>query len=376
MRLAQFIATETEAIVAEWESFAATLLPVAAGMSSLELRDHARQILDAVAKDLSTPQTRQEQFDKSRGLAAVLQNAPETAAQTHAVLRARRGFDINQLCAEYRALRATVLRLYLDAPGAQPPELNDVIRFNEAIDQALAESVSFFSRQTEQARNLLLGMLGHDMRSPLQTIQMTAQHLSTCNRGQDISADAARLIRSGARMQALLDDMLDFSRTQLGVGIRVSPVPANVGALVDEELDQLRAVHGPERIQLSVQGDTQALCDVRRLQQMLANLLGNAIKYGDPSAAIEVCVAGRDGDVSIEVTNRGPAIATSALRRIFEPLERGLDTDERAASRDGLGLGLYIARSIARAHGGEIEARSDGAGTVFAVTLPRDTAGN
>ncbi|CAM2158251.1 histidine kinase (plasmid) [Pararobbsia alpina] len=376
MRLARFIATETEAIVAEWEGFAATMLPVAADMSSLELQDHARQILDAVAKDLSTPQTRQEQFDKSRGLAAVLQNAPETAAQTHAVLRARRGFDINQLCAEYRALRATVLRLYLDATDAQRPELDDLIRFNEAIDQALAESVSFFSRQTEQARNLLLGMLGHDMRSPLQTIQMTAQHLSTCNRGEDISAEAARLIRSGARMQALLDDMLDFSRTQLGVGIRVSPVSANVGALVDEELDQLRAVHGPERIQLSVEGDTQASCDVRRLQQMLANLVGNAIKYGDPSAAVEVCVAGRDGDVSIEVTNRGPAIAPSALRRIFEPLERGLDTDGRAASGDGLGLGLYIARSIARAHGGEIEARSDGLDTVFAVTLPRYPAGN
>jgi signal transduction histidine kinase len=78
---------------------------------------------------------------------------------------------------------------------------------------------------------------------------MTAQHLLTCNRGEDISAEAARLMRSGARMQALHDDMLDFSRTQLGVGIRGSPVPANVGALVDEELDQLRAVHGPERIQ-------------------------------------------------------------------------------------------------------------------------------
>jgi hypothetical protein len=83
-------------------------------------------------------------------------------------LRARRGFDVNQLCAEYRALRATVLRLYLDATGAQPPELNVVIRFNEAIDQELAESVSFFSRQTEQARNLVLGTLGHDMRSPLR----------------------------------------------------------------------------------------------------------------------------------------------------------------------------------------------------------------
>src|ERR1700710_2972919 len=106
MRLAQFILNEREAILAEWETFAATLLPAAEGMSSLELRDHARPILEAVAKDLSTPESRQEQFDKSRGLAAPVDRAPETAAQTHAVLRARRGFHIKQLCAEYRALRA------------------------------------------------------------------------------------------------------------------------------------------------------------------------------------------------------------------------------------------------------------------------------
>jgi hypothetical protein len=166
MRLAQFISTEMEAILAEWESFASTLLPIAEGMSAFELRDHARQILEAIAKDLSAPQTRQEQFDKSRGLAAVPEGAPETAAQTHAVLRARRGFDINQLCAEYRALRAAVLRLWLDHGGAAPHELDDIIRFNEAIDQALTESISFFSSQVERSRNLLLGMLGHDMRSP------------------------------------------------------------------------------------------------------------------------------------------------------------------------------------------------------------------
>jgi signal transduction histidine kinase len=371
MRLSQFISNEKEAILAEWESFAATLLPAAQGMSSLELRDHAGQILEAIARDLTTPQTGQAQLDKSRGLAPALERAPETAAQTHAVLRARHGFDINQLCAEYRALRAAVLRLWLNGGEAEPRELDDVVRFNEAIDQALTESVSFFSSQVERSRNLLLGMLGHDMRSPLQTIQMTADHLAKLNDGQDVSAAAARLIRSGARMQGLLDDMLDFSRTKLGLGIRVAPAPVELAALVADELDQLRAAHGTQRIEFGVTGDTWAVCDGRRIQQALGNLVGNAIKYGEPTAAVQVTLTGGDPEISIEVRNRGPAIPPSALRRIFEPLERGPGSQSRAGSQDGLGLGLFITREIARAHGGEVDARSDESETVFAVRLPR-----
>src|SRR5262245_21652558 len=104
MRLADFILRDIESILAEWEAFASTILPAAANMSALASRDHAKQILEAVAKDLSTSQTPQAQIDKSRGRAPKLIGAPETAAQTHAVLRARSGFDINQLASEYRAL--------------------------------------------------------------------------------------------------------------------------------------------------------------------------------------------------------------------------------------------------------------------------------
>lgn len=375
MRLSQFILNEKKAILAEWESFAATLTPAAQGMSSLELRDHAGRILEAVTKDLSKPQTRQAQFDKSRGLAPALEHAPETAAQAHAVLRARHGFDINQLCAEYRALRAVVLRLWLDGGDAEPAELEDVIRFNEAIDQALTESVSFFSSQVDRSRNLLLGMLGHDMRSPLQTIQMTALHLAKLNDGQDIGAAAARLIRSGARMQGLLDDMLDFSRTKLGLGIRVSPACVDVAALVSDELDQLRIAHGKHTIELDVTGDTRAPCDGRRIQQLLGNLVGNAIKYGEPTAAVQVMITGCEREISLAVRNRGPAIPPSVLCRVFEPLERGPGAEARAGSQDSLGLGLYIAREIARAHGGEVDARSDESETVFTVRLPRGAPG-
>ena len=159
MRLADFIHQNRETIATEWEAFAATLLPAAASMASLALRDHVLEILEAIARDLSTPQTREEQSEKSKGRAPQVAGAPDTAAQTHAVLRAHSGFDINQLVAEYRALRASVLRLRMDHARLGPVDMEDVIRFNEAIDQAVAESVDYFHQSVERYRNLLLGML-------------------------------------------------------------------------------------------------------------------------------------------------------------------------------------------------------------------------
>ena len=138
MRLAEFIPGAMQDILSKWEAFAATLLPASAGMTSLALRDHAQQILEAVAADLSDAQTREEQSEKSMGRAPVVAGAPETAAQTHAVLRARSGFDINQLVAEYRALRASVLRLWMDDSPLDETGVEDIVRFNEAIDQAIA----------------------------------------------------------------------------------------------------------------------------------------------------------------------------------------------------------------------------------------------
>ena len=148
------------------------------------------------SKDISTSQSREAQTAKSLGRAPIRIGAPETAAQTHALLRARSGFDINQLAAEYRALRASVLRLWGDDSPPESTHLDDIIRFNEAIDQALAESVAFFSAEVDQARNLFLGMLGHDLRNPLQTIQMTASYLVALNAGAKVSEAAGRLINS------------------------------------------------------------------------------------------------------------------------------------------------------------------------------------
>lgn len=368
MRLADFILENMETILVEWEAFAATLLPAATGMPSLALRDDAKPILEAIAKDISTFQTKKAQAEKSQGRAPKLAGAPETAAQTHAVLRARSGFDINQLAAEYRALRASVLRLWMDAYEPDDTHLEDMIRFNEAVDQAIAESIDFFSAQVDQARNLLLGMLGHDMRSPLNTILMTAHYLAKSKGGENVSEAASRLIRSGASMKALLDDLIDFNRTTLGLGIKINLADVDLPALLRDEVEQLRAAHPSRQIELEITGGTRGNWDGVRLQQLVRNLVVNAINYGATDKPIHVVVSGAEADVTIEVKNTGSAIEKEILNQIFDPLKRGLGRDDSGA---GLGLGLYIVREVARAHGGDVTVRSDNRETMFSVRLPR-----
>jgi signal transduction histidine kinase len=371
MRLAEFILKDIEAILVDWEAFAATRLPAAAQMGSLALRDHAAQILEAIAKDLQSPQTRQEQTDKSLGLTPVIISAPATAAETHAILRARSGFDINQLAAEYRALRASVLRRWTDACDSNNVYMDDLIRFNEAIDQALAESVNFFSKKVDESRNLLLGMLGHDMRNPLATIQATSSYLSMLNAGGAVTEAADRLMRSGARIKALLDDLLDFNRTNLGLGISINPCPLDLAAVFSDEIDQLRAANPGRSIELQVKGDLRGVWDGFRVQQVLANLVINALKYSTPDTPVFVTIIGEKDEVRFDVKNTGPAIEQSTLNWIFDPLKRAA-VDEHQQRNESLGLGLYIARQICKSHGGDIRAQSSNAQTVFSVLLPRD----
>jgi signal transduction histidine kinase len=371
MRLAEFISQEMEAILINWESFAKTLFPASSQMTPRALRDHAQQILAAIVGDLSTWQTRSEQSEKSMGRAPTTLNAPETAAQTHAVLRAQSGMDINQLAAEYRALRASVLRLWIDAchPGAEA--LQDLIRFNEAIDQALAESISFFSAQIDCSRNLLLGMLGHDLRNPLNAIVMTAANLSTMNLGEEVSEAAECLIRSSASMKALLDDLVDFNRTKLGLGIKIAVGEVDLAALFADEVKQQQAAHPNSRLELRVEGDVCGRWDGVRLQQVLRNLVSNASTYGSAGEAVRVALHGKAAEVRFEVTNCGPVIEPSTAEHLFDPLTRG----NSRSNKEGLGLGLYIVREIVRAHGGEVELRSDASETVFSVRLPRNSVG-
>ncbi|MES2957381.1 MAG: sensor histidine kinase [Pseudomonadota bacterium] len=371
VRLADFIVSDMGAIVAEWEVFAGTLFSPASSMDSPALRDHVEEILQAIVIDLSSHQSPEQQSLKSMGLATPPMQARETAAQTHATLRARSGFNIRQLAAEYRALRASVLRLWsVRHPHTAVSDFGDVIRFNEAIDQALAESIEFFSFQVDQSRNLMLGMLGHDLRSPLQAIQMTALLLGSLNAGEKVSSASERLIRSGARMKALVDDLLDFNRVQLGLGIPITRSKADLRALLVEGVAEVSAAYPGRQILLDAGAEMPGEWDSRRMLQLLSNLIVNALIHGATDTPVIVSLTAERDGARIQVRNRGAVIDAPALDQIFKPLQRGRTRPDGTDEDSGLGLGLFIASEVVKGHGGQIEVRSDQSGTVFAVRVP------
>ena len=169
MRLAEFILGHKPRILATWEALVSSRLPAAKDMDSLELRDHVPQLLEAMVVDLSTYQTAEAGAAKSRGLAYEVFTATRTAAQTHGLHRAKSGFDIQQLASEYRDLRATVLSLWIDACLPDQPPIDDVIHFDGAIAEALAESITFFNAYKDR--------LEHEAQEIAETGQRTLDAL-------------------------------------------------------------------------------------------------------------------------------------------------------------------------------------------------------
>ena len=164
MRLSQFIKHNVEPILVEWEAFARTMIPPAETMSVVELRDHAREILLAIADEMETLQTEDQREAKSKGLAP--REATASFAAEHGGLRQRVGFDLTQLGAEYRALRATVLRQWMrSVKVVDRTVLEEAARFNEGIDQGLAEAMVTYSENVANSRDTFLAVLGHDLRN-------------------------------------------------------------------------------------------------------------------------------------------------------------------------------------------------------------------
>jgi signal transduction histidine kinase len=281
-------------------------------------------------------------------------------------LRVTSGFEINQKVAEYRSLRAGVMRQWSRRISDETPCREELVRFHAALDQAIVESVSLYFSKAEASHDLLLGMLGHDMRSPLNTVLMIASYLAALNAGKEVSEAATLLSRSGAALKELVDDLADFNRTKLGLGINVRVAEMNLADVVRDELEQLRTAHVDRRIELDIAGDTKERWDGHRLQQVVRNLVDNAIKYGSAATPVRVALRGEDRIVRLEVANEGQPMNPTTFQKLVEPLKRGAGQRE-----GGLGLGLFIVREITRAHGGDFDVRCEERETIFSVTLPR-----
>lgn len=372
-RLAEFIRANTETILQEFEEFARSHTVAGETMGIRSLRDHAAAMLTVIVLDMEQPQSRAAQTRKSRGDAPLRPLAPETPAEAHGADRADSGFSLDEMVAEYRALRASVLRLWIDSgPPFDQQDTNDLIRFNEAIDQALTESVTRFATDLEESREMFLAILGHDLRTPLSAVQTAASFLVEDGELKDRNLImAARIRRSAERMNGLVGDLLDFTLSRLGRGIPIAPAHTDLGDVAKEAIEELRAMRAGVDIRFERDGDLRGSWDKSRVSQALANLIGNAVQHGSDGSPIRVRVRSEPGFAVLTVHNFGPVIRDEDQRSIFDPYRR-IQTEGIQELHGSMGLGLYIAEQITAAHGGRIEVDSSiERGTTFTMWFPR-----
>ena len=377
MRLADFIATNSEPILAEWVAFAETCGPAARTMDVVDLRDHALEMLKNITTDLRTPQTAAEQDEKARGNADAGDSGPDTAAEVHGAGRAESGFSVGEMVSEYRALRASVIRLWTKANGRlDGADLEDLNRFNEAIDQALAESVTRYTEGIDRSKDMFVAILGHDLRTPLGAVMMASQFmLETGELEEPYLTLTTRIARSGKRMNDMVGDLLDFTRSQLGSGVPIVRRQMDLGRELSYAVEEMTGANPDSVLRVETSGDLRGEWDAARIGQVLSNLIGNAVQHGLAKAPITVTAAGKTDEVVVRVQNRGAAIPAANLAGIFSPFKRLRAEDASGGSSHSLGLGLYIAERIVTAHGGTIDVTSsDDAGSSFTVRLPRSPA--
>jgi signal transduction histidine kinase len=374
VRLPHFISTHLDAILDEFEEFARTRTDVGQSMDASALRDHGRGVLETIAADMEQPRSAEARERRSKGdvPSQAAKGPGDSPAEQHGAARAASGFTLSETTAEYRALRASVLRLWTEAGFSSGEHaFNDMIRFNEAVDEAMGESIAQYSAELESSRETFLAILGHDLRTPLGVIVTASAFLKMEGglSGQNLMM-TGRIYNSGVRMTRLVDDLLDFTSTRLGSGIPIRRIDTDMEEICREVLDEMRILHPDREFVLESEGELGGRWDAKRVAQALSNLVANAVHHGAEREPVTVRADGESDEVLVSVHNLGGAIPPESRATIFGPFSRVTAADEEG--KKGRGLGLYIAKEVAVGHGGDIDVESSEAeGTTFTLRLPR-----
>jgi signal transduction histidine kinase len=353
--LRHVISESGDALLDEWEAEVRRSSSASRDLPSHELRDDIPAFFGRLAKWLLT---------ESRNTADAVDR--ETTGK-HAKHRLEHGVELRDLVQEFRLLRQVVLRRGLASASEQ--DRFDLERFSDALDHAMIESVDAYARERDVARDLFLGIVGHDLRSPLSAIALGAESLlkaGTLNQAE--SRAVSRIARSADRVKRTLSDLLDVVRARFGAKMPVKVELVDVGDVADLAVAELRLVHGGRRVTFEATGNLRGQWDRDRIAQLVSNLVENALVHGEDP--IQVALRGDSDAVELRVTNRGRPIPKEVIPTLFDPFRSASSSHREHA---GMGLGLYVCAEIVRAHGGTIAVESD-AITQFVVRLPRRTA--
>jgi signal transduction histidine kinase len=244
--------------------------------------------------------------------------------------------------------------------------------------QILTSKINVFIELARQRRQLaealqlnemFMGIVGHDLRNPLAALTAGIEVLASGLNDEQHARVLARMRSSGSRMQTMIDELLDLTRVRLapGLGLARTRQRVDLRDLLARTIEELRIAHDRELV-LEAPSSCIVSGDPDRLLQVFSNLLANAIVHGTPSTPVTARITRCEPDAIVEIHNHG-AVPSDVMATLFEPFRRSRN------GSGGLGLGLYIAKQIAKAHGGDVTVRSsEAAGTVFTVRVPRHAA--
>lgn len=348
-------------------------MPLARKLEESELRDYVPMLIDELVDSLAAS-TKEGQPTGASGP----QIGGGQVAKEHVRHRFAHGYTLTEELRELAHVRAAIVDLCARENVVLEGEEGQLV--HSAIDEVMITAAVEMEQLNEAAlrkdialRELFIAILGHDLRNPLSAITFAA---ATLLRRDDVPAALGKVHRRisacADRMRRLIDDLLDMSRIRAGQGLPLERAPSDLHAIFRQVIDELELTHPDRVFEVKFEGDGHGNWNPSRMGQLLSNLVGNALDYSPFPTPVRITVWEQDSAVVLKVNNQGAPIPPEAVATIFDPFRRGEQSTEVARRTQGLGLGLFIVREIARAHGGSVQVTSNATeGTTFTVKLPR-----